>query len=172
MNTYKTFETERLILKPTLEEDAEFLFQLINMPKWIKYIGERNVKTVQEAENYIVEKMKPQLVKLGFGNYTLIRKTDNVKIGTCGLHDREGLEGLDIGFAFLPEYERKGYAFEAAEQLKNIAFSEFGINKISAITTKNNFASQRLLEKLGLKKIGTTKVTNDDEELLLYRIEK
>lgn len=172
MNTYKTFETERLILKPTLEEDAEFLFQLINMPKWIKYIGERNVKTVQEAENYIVEKMKPQLVKLGFGNYTLIRKTDNVKIGTCGLHDREGLEGLDIGFAFLPEYERKGYAFEAAEKLKNIAFSEFGINKISAITTKNNFASQRLLEKLGLKKIGTTKVTNDDEELLLYRIEK
>ena len=172
MNTYKTFETERLILKPTLEEDAEFLFQLINMPKWIKYIGERNVKTVQEAENYIVEKMKPQLVKLGFGNYTLIRKTDNVKIGTCGLHDREGLEGLDIGFAFLPEYERKGYAFEAAEKLKNSAFSEFGINKISAITTKNNFASQRLLEKLGLKKIGTTKVTNDDEELLLYRIEK
>ena len=172
MNTYKTFETERLILKPTLEEDAEFLFQLINMPKWIKYIGERNVKTVQEAENYIVEKMKPQLAKLGFGNYTLIRKTDNVKIGTCGLHDREGLEGLDIGFAFLPEYERKGYAFEAAEKLKNIAFSEFGINKISAITTKNNFASQRLLEKLGLKKIGTTKVTNDDEELLLYRIEK
>jgi RimJ/RimL family protein N-acetyltransferase len=172
MKKYKTFETERLIIKPTLEEDAEFIFQLLNMPKWTKYIGERNVKTVEQAEHYILEKMKPQLLRLGFGNYTLIRKTDNVKMGTCGLYDREGLEGLDIGFAFLPAYERKGYAFEASEKLKNVAFSEFGINRISAITTKDNFASQRLLEKLGLKKIGTTKVANDDEELLLYRIEK
>lgn len=172
MKNYKTFETERLILKPTLEADAAFIFRLLNMPKWIKYIGERNVKTVQEAENYIVEKMKPQLERLGFGNYTIIRKTDNVKMGTCGLYDREGLEGLDIGFAFLPEYERKGYAYESAEKLKNVAFSEFGINKISGITAKDNIASQKLLEKLGLKLIGAKTLPNDDEELFVYVIEK
>lgn len=116
--------------------------------------------------------MQPQLERLGYSNYTLVRKIDNVKIGTCGLYDREGLEGIDIGFAFLPEYERKGFAFEAANKIKNVAFNEFGIKVISAITTKNNVSSQKLLEKLGLELTGTTKLPNDNEELLLYKIEK
>ncbi len=120
----------------------------------------------------ILTKMQPQLERLGYSNYTLVRKIDNVKIGTCGLYDREGLEGIDIGFAFLPEYERKGFAFEAANKIKNVAFNEFGIKVISAITTKNNVSSQKLLEKLGLELTGTTKLPNDNEELLLYKIEK
>ncbi|MDX1828666.1 MAG: GNAT family N-acetyltransferase [Lutibacter sp.] len=172
MNQYKIFETERLILKPTSEEDAEFIFELLNTPKWIKYIGDRNIKTVKNARDYIKTKMLPQLKKLGYSNYTLIRKADNCKIGTCGLYDREGLEGVDIGFAFLPEYERKGYAFESANKLKNVAFNKFGLTHINAITTKNNISSQKLIEKLGLELNGTTKLPNDDEELLLYKIEK
>ena len=172
MTKYKSFETERLILKPTSEEDAEFVYHLLNTPKWIQYIGERNIKTVEIAKEYIKNKMIPQLGRLGYSNYTLIRKLDNVKVGTCGLYDRDGLEGIDIGFALLPEYEKKGYAFEAADKLKNIAFNEFDISEISAITTKDNISSQKLLEKLGLKLIGTTKIPNDEEELLLYRIEK
>ncbi|HAH25695.1 MAG TPA: GNAT family N-acetyltransferase, partial [Prolixibacteraceae bacterium] len=63
--------------------------------------------------------------RLGYGNFTVTRKSDRVKIGICGLFDREGLEGIDIGFAFLPEYERKGYAFESADKLKDKAFDEF-----------------------------------------------
>ena len=172
MKEYKKFETERLILQPTLEEDAAFILELLNTPKWLKYIGERNVKTIEAAKDYIVQKMKPQLIKIGYGNYTLIRKSDHAKVGTCGLYDRDGLEGLDIGFAFLPEFEKKGYAFEAADKLKNVAFNEFGITRISAITAKDNFASQKLLEKLGLVLLGTTTIPNDDEELFLYRIEK
>ena len=99
-------------------------------------------------------------------------KQRNQKIGTCGLYDREGLEGIDIGFAFLPEYEKKGFAFESSNKLVEVAFSEFGIDTISAITIKDNISSQKLLERLGLKLIGTTKIPNDDEELLLYKIEK
>ncbi len=170
MNQYKRFETERLILKPTSEEDAEFIFELLNTPKWIKYIGDRNVKTVEDANDYIKIKMLPQLKRLGYSNYTLIRKSDNNKIGTCGLFDRDGLEGIDIGFAFLPEYERKGYAFESANKLKNAAFSDFDITEINAITVKDNISSRKLLEKLGLKLNGTTKLPDDDEELLLYKI--
>lgn len=162
--------TERLILRPTSEEDAEFIFELLNSPKWLKYIGDRNIKSVESAKEYIKTKMLPQLKRLGFSNYTLIRRSDNIKIGTCGLYDREGLEGIDIGFAFLPEYEKKGYAFESANKLKNVAFDEFGINEIIAITTKDNISSQKLLEKLGLKLNGTTKLPNDDEELLFYKI--
>ena len=117
--------------------------------------------------------MTPQLERLGYSNYTLTTKRDKQKIGTCGLYDREGLKGIDIGFAFLPEFERKGFAYESSNKLKEVAFSEFGIKTISAITAKNNISSQKLIEKLGLKLIGTTKIPNDDseEELLLYRIE-
>jgi len=172
MSPYKIFETERLILKPTSEEDAEFIFELLNTPKWIKYIGDRNVKTVENARDYIKTKMLPQLKRLGYSNYTLIRKADNCKIGTCGLYDRDGLEGIDIGFAFLPKHERKGYAFESANKLKNIAFNEFGLTEIKAITVKDNISSQKLLVKLGLKRNETVHLPNDDEELLLYEIIK
>ncbi|MBC8770415.1 GNAT family N-acetyltransferase [Arenibacter sp. BSSL-BM3] len=171
MSTYKTFTTERLILKPTSEADDEFVFELFNTQKWIQNIGDRNIKSVAMAKEYILNKMQPQLERLGYSNYTIIRKTDQVKIGACGLYDREGLEGIDIGFAFLPEYEGKGYAFEAAHKLVKVAFNEFGIKGISAITSKNNISSQKLLEKLGLELIGTTKLPNDNQELLHYKIE-
>lgn len=172
MTQYKTFETERLILLPTLEEDATFIFELLNMPKWGEYIGDRNIKTVEDAKNYIKIKMLPQLNKLGYGNYTLIRKADNSKIGTCGLNDREGCDGVDIGFALLPDYEKKGYAFESAIKLINVAFNELGLNKINAITSRNNLTSQTLLEKLGLKLNGVTNLPGEKEEVLLYTIEK
>lgn len=169
---YKTFDTERLIIRPTSIIDAEFILQLLNTPKWIKYIGDRSVNNLNEAKEYIKEKMIPQLERLGYSNFTLIRKIDNQKIGCCGLYDREGLDGIDIGFAFLPEYEKNGFAFEASNKIKDAAFNEFGINTIQAITSKNNIASQKLLEKLGLTLNGTTKLPDDDEELLLYKIEK
>lgn len=169
---YKNFETERLILKPTSEEDAEFILALLNTPKWIQYIGDRNVKTVKSAKNYISKKMTPQLKRLGYANYTLIRKEDDQKIGTCGLYDREGLDEIDIGFAFLPDFEKKGYAFEASKRIRDAAFNEFNIETICAITTKDNTSSQKLLEKLGLKFIKTTKLPNDDEELLVYQIKR
>ncbi len=169
MTESKTFKTERLILKPTDEEDASFILELLNTPKWLQYIGDRNVKTIESAKAYIANKMLPQLKKLGYSNYTVIRKFDKIKMGTCGLYDREGLDGIDIGFAFLPKYENKGYAFESANKLKNVAFNEFGIKEINAITTKDNVASQKLLEKLGMRFFGTTNISNDNEELLLYK---
>ncbi len=172
MEKYLTFETKRLIIRPTNTEDAGFILELLNTPKWLKYIGDRNVKTKTAAKNYIKEKMLSQLERLGYANYTLITKKENQKIGTCGLFDRPGLEGIDIGFAFLPEYEGMGYGFEAAETLKNAAFEDFGITTINAITTKDNFASQKLLEKLEFKQSGTTILPDDDVELLLYKIEK
>ena len=116
--------------------------------------------------------MIPQLERLGYSNYTLISKQDNKKIGACGLYDREGLEGIDIGFAFLPEYENKGFAYESSNRLKEAAFNEFGIKAISAITIEENTSSRKLLEKLGFKLTGTTRLPNDDEELLLYKIDR
>lgn len=145
MSAYKSSETERLLLKPMSKEDASFLLELLNLPKRIKYIGDRNVYTIKEAETYIKHKMTPQLKKLGFSSYTVIRKTDNAKVGSCGLYDREALEGIDLGFAFLPLYEKMGYAFESANKLKDLAFNQFNLKHISAITTSENKDSQKLL---------------------------
>ncbi len=170
MSAYKSFETERLLLKPMSKEDAPFLLELFNSPKWIKCIGDRNVHTIEEAATYIKLKMTPQLKKLGFSNYTVIRKTDNAKVGSCGLYDREGLEGIDLGFAFLPQYEKMGYAFESANKLKDLAFNQFNLKHISAITTHENQDSQKLLKKLGLKYIKTINIQDDDEEVLLYEL--
>ena len=166
---YRTFQTERLQMRPTTEKDAAFILQLVNTPKWIAYIGDRNVHTVKEAEAYIKVKMLPQLEKLGYGNYTVIRKSDGEKLGTCGLYDREGLEGIDIGFAFLPQFEKKGYAFESVNKLLEVAKNDFNLNKISAITTKENTASQKLLTKIGLTFKEKVKIPNDEVELLLYK---
>ena len=169
---YQTFETERLIIRPTLEKDVEFIFKLLNTQKWIKYIGDRNIKTIEDARNHIKIKMLPQLKKLGYSSFTLITKENNQKIGVCGLYDREGLEGVDLGFALLPNFEKKGFSFEAANRIKKAAFNEFGIDTLQAITTEDNIASQKLLKKLGFNPAGTTILPNQNIELLVFKINR
>ena len=168
MKFYKSFETERLLLRPTGVQDADFIRKLLNTPKWLEYIGDRQVTDETKAIGYIRSKMLPQLERLGYGNYTVIRKDDGALIGSCGLYDREGLEGIDIGFAFLPEYEGQGYAFEASLRLLEAAKDNFKLERVVAITSPANRASQRLLEKLGMRQQGCIQLENDAEELLLY----
>ena len=172
MSLYKTFKTKRLIIRPTSEKDAELIYQLFNSPKFIKFIGDRKINSIQDAEKYIQIKMLPQLNALGYSSYSIITKVDGLKIGTCGLYNRDGVEGIDIGFGLLPQYEGLGYAYESSHRLIRAAFQEFKIKEIKAITAKKNIPSQRLLKKLGLEIIGTTKLLNDNEELLLYNIKK
>jgi RimJ/RimL family protein N-acetyltransferase len=170
MKKYKIYETERLFLSPTLIEDAAFVLELLNSPKWIQNIGDRKVHSLEEAEAYIRTKMLPQLEELGFGNYTLVRKTDGAKMGSSGLYNRDGIEGVDIGFAMLPGFEGKGYAFEAANKLMQLAKGEFQLSKVSGITLETNKASQGLLEKIGLKFSKIVKLPHDPEELMLYEL--
>jgi [ribosomal protein S5]-alanine N-acetyltransferase len=168
MTHYRSFETERLLLIPTSEEDAAFMLELLNSPSWLRYIGDRNVRTEEEAVTYIRNRVTAQLERLGYANYTVIRKSDREKLGVCGLYDREGLEGIDIGFAFLPQHEKQGYALEAALEVKRAGIEEFGITQLKAITLKDNVASQKLLEKLGLRYSKRVQLPKDPEELLLY----
>ena len=164
----KTFETERLIMKLADLDDADFFLELYNTPSFIQYIGDRNLRTKEDAENYILNRFLPQFQKLGFGNYVVILKEDNTKIGAVGIFEREGLDVLDIGFSFLEKYEGKGYAYESANRLKDFAAIDFGVKKLSAITTKDNFSSQKLIEKLGLKFQKIITIPNDDAELMYY----
>jgi len=166
------FETERLILKPTEIDDAAFIYDLLNSPKWLKFIGDRNIHNLESAIAYIEERIRPQQVRLGYSNYTVIRKKDGAKIGSCGLYDRQDLEGIDLGFAFLPKFEKQGYGFESASSLLNAAINKFELDQVSAITTSENIASQRLLEKLGLKHIKNIVLPRDEAELMLYQMKK
>ena len=152
---YRHFETERLFLKPTTVDDAEFVLRVMNTPKWHEYIGDRNVKNINDAKEYILAKMHPTLRKHGFSNYTMILKSNGEKIGSCGLYDRENLPGIDIGFALLPEYENQGFGYEGASEILRAARDIFQLKKISAITIPANVSSQKLLEKLGLQKVET-----------------
>ena len=170
--TYKQFDTERLVLRPTSEEDAELVYDLMNSPKFIQYVGDRKISSLEAAKVFIKTKMLPQLKELGYSSYTIIRKSDSAKMGTCGLYNRAGVDGIDIGFGLLPPYEGKGYAYESANRLKMAAFAEFDIPQLKAITNKDNLASQKLLEKLGLEKIGTTQLQNEGAMLLLYHINR
>ncbi len=162
------YETERLYLKLFDESDADFLIELYNTPKFIQYVGDRNLKTIEQGRQYIIERFYPQIEKLAFGNYVIILKESGHKIGGVGIFEREGLDVMDIGFSFLPEYEGKGFGFEAANKLLNIAKHDFGVSKVSAITIKENLASQRLIEKLGLQFQKLIRLPNDPEDLLYY----
>ncbi len=166
------FETSRLLLRPTGDQDAGFILELLNSPGWIKYIGDRNIHSIEQAKAYIEERMTPQLYRLGYGNFTLISKDSKQPLGTCGLYDRDGLDGVDIGFALLPQYHCKGYAYEASQKILNLAWEQFGLSIVRAITTDNNYASQSLIEKLGMKFIEKITLPNDPEQLRLYEIAK
>lgn len=170
-NADKLYETERLIIRPMSVEDGAFILDLYNRPEFIKYIGDRNLKTVSDAENYIRNRFLPQFEKLGFGNYLIITKEGHQKIGGVGIFEREGLDIVDIGFSLLDEFTGKGYAYEAALKVKSIGMNDFGLQKISAITTKDNFSSQRLIEKLGLRFQKFVHIPDDPEELMYYETE-
>ena len=172
MNQYKSFTSQRLIIRSTFEQDDKLIFQLMNTPKFIKYVGDRKISSINDAKNYIKVKMLAQLYLMGYSSYTLINKSNGDKIGICGLYNRAGVDGIDIGFSILPHFERLGYAYESSSRLIKGAFEELEIEEIKAITNQDNISSKNLLKKLGFKLIGKTILPDEKEELLLFEIKK
>jgi RimJ/RimL family protein N-acetyltransferase len=165
----KISETNRLIISKFSIKDAPFFLELVNSPNWIKYIGDRHLKTVEDAKNYLKEGTLKSYKDFGFGFYKLqLKEKNNKTIGTCGLVKREQLEYVDIGFAMLPDYEGKGFGFEASTEILKLAKEQFKLSKVLAITLPTNANSIKLLEKLGLSFEKRVKPFEDDEELLLF----
>ncbi|MEW5941563.1 MAG: GNAT family N-acetyltransferase, partial [Chloroflexota bacterium] len=124
--------------------------------------------TLDDARGYIQTRLVDSYTRFGFGLYLTLLKGDGTPIGICGLIKRDGLEDVDIGFAFLPQYWSKGYAFESASAVLVHGRDALGLNRIAGITTPDNLSSIRLLEKLGLKFERMIKLPNDGEELKLF----
>lgn len=144
-------ETARLILRRLTPADAPFILELLNDPDWLRYIGDRGVRTAAQAVDYIESGPGQMYARHGFGLYLTALKEGGTPIGLCGLIRRDFLEDVDIGFAFLPGYRGAGYAREAAEAVLDYAASALGLRRVVAIVDPANDRSTRLLEQLGLR---------------------
>jgi RimJ/RimL family protein N-acetyltransferase len=164
----KVLETEHLILRHLTVEDSEFMLELVNDPAWLQFIGDRGVRTVDDARNYILQNLVDMYDRLGFGLYLTKLKGEGIPIGICGLVKRDSLEDVDIGFALLPKFRGKGYAYESASAVMEYGKRTFGLNRIVAIASPDNYASAKLLEKLGFSFERIVKLSDDAESVNLF----
>lgn len=161
-------ETGRLILRQLFADDAEFILVLLNDPSFLRYIGDKGVRTVDDARQYILTGPVDSYAKHGFGLYLTQLKETGTPIGICGLIKRETLEDVDIGFAFLPNFRNKGYAFESAAAVLTYGKDVMRLERIVAITDPDNLASVNLLQRLGLRFERMITVSADEPEIKLF----
>ncbi len=161
-------ETERLTLRRFTPADAPFVLELLNDPDWHRYIGDRGVRTLQQAEDYIASVPMQMYERLGFGLYLVEQSASREPIGMCGLLKRDFLEDVDIGFAFLARHRGRGYAFEAASGALGYARSALGLGRVAAIVAPDNDRSARLLEKLGFRFERMVTYPGETEQLRLF----
>lgn len=164
----KVLETERLVLRRLSTGDSAFILGLVNEPSWLRFIGDKGVATLEDAERYIRNGPLEMYARLGFGLYLVELKESGVPIGICGLIKRETLEDVDLGFAFLPRFWGNGYAFESASATLSFGKRALGLSRIVAITSPDNVRSVKLLERLGFRFERTLQLAANGEALGLY----
>jgi [ribosomal protein S5]-alanine N-acetyltransferase len=164
----KILETERLILRQMRAEDAEFILELVNEAAFIRNIGDKGVRTLDDARNYILTGPVASYAKFGFGLYLVALRETGEAIGICGLLKRDSLEDVDIGFAFLERFRRKGFAYESAAAVMGYGRNELGLKRIVAITSADNEGSMRVLEKIGLRFEKMIRMPGSDEDTRLF----
>lgn len=168
MSVTAALQTERLTLRHLHQDDAPFIVELLNDPSWLKYIGDRGVRTLDDARGYIRSGPLDMYARCGHGLYAVVDKASGAPMGMCGLIKRETLEDVDIGFAFLPRYCGHGYAYEAAVATMRQARDDLGLQRVVAITARDNAASIRLLEKLGFRFERMIRLAEDADFLRLF----
>lgn len=147
--------------------DAEFILELLNSPKFLKFIGDRGVRSIEESAVFIDDRYRQSYREHGYGLYAVERREDGMAVGVCGFVRRESLSGPDLGFAFLPEFERMGFGLESASAVLQHGREKLGFESVFAITTPDNEASIGLLEKLGFTFTGLID-SPENEKLRLF----
>lgn len=159
----KVLETPRLVLRWITTDDAPFILDLLNEPSFLQYIGDKGVRTLDDARNYILTGPVASYQRHGFGLYMVQLREGSTPIGMCGLLKRDTLPDVDIGYALLPAYWLKGYAFEATSATLAHGWEAFGLKRIVAITSPGNAGSKALLTKLGLRYEETLSLKADQD---------
>ncbi|MGC3984438.1 MAG: GNAT family N-acetyltransferase [Pseudorhodoferax sp.] len=161
-------ETPRLALRRLTLDDAPFYLRLLNEPTWLAHIGDREVRTLQDAQAHLQANIFAPYAAHGFGMYLVQRRGDGAPLGLCGLVQREALPAPDIGFALLQQHEGRGYAREAAQAVLWHAFHGLQLPRLLAITAPTNLRSTKLLGALGFDFQGMVPV--GDRSLRLYAL--
>ena len=164
-------ETERLRLRRLTAADAPFMQELLNDPDFMRFVGDRGVRTDDEARAYVRNRIERSYDALGFGLYLVERKADGARAGICGLVKRDGLEDVDLGFALLPPFRGLGIASESAAAVVAHARRDAGLRRLVAITDPDNRDSIRVLERLGFAFAGMIRLAADASEVRLFRLE-
>ena len=160
--------TDRLLINRITLDDAGFILKLMNDKDWIKNIGDRGIRTIKEAEEYIKTRFLKTYNEVGFGFYGLILKNTQQIIGIAGLVDRDGIDHVDIGYGMLPEFRGKGYAFEATKAIYDYGYKDLKLDKIVAIVNPDNPGSIKLLSKLGLEFEKMIRLPDEEIEIMLF----
>jgi RimJ/RimL family protein N-acetyltransferase len=161
-------ETNRLRLCALTLQDAAFILELLNTPDWLKFIGDRNVRTTEQAVSYLRNGPLKSYAENGYGLWLVVRKDDNRSIGLCGLLKRDYLDMPDLGFAFLPDVHSQGYGYESATAAMSWIQEHHAMRQIGAIVDPANHKSIRLLEKLGFTFQSMIKPPASEDNLSLY----
>jgi len=161
-------ETERLILRRFTVDDAQFILTLVNEPSFLRYIGDKKIRSLEDARQYILSGPVASYERHGFGLCLVQLRETHTPTGMCGLLKREELPEPDIGFALLPAFWNKGFAFEAAGAVLQDAHERLRLQRILAITSLDNEASIKLLERLGFTFEKITKLAADHEPVRLF----
>jgi RimJ/RimL family protein N-acetyltransferase len=164
----KVLETDRLVLRRLAPDDAPFILELLNDASFIRFIGDKGVRTIDDARRYILSGPVASYEQFGFGLYSVDLKESIVPIGMCGILKRDTLPHPDIGFAFLPAYWNKGYAFESAAAVMTYARNTLKLDRVLAITSPDNEASANLLGKIGLRFERMIKLSDDAAAVRLF----
>lgn len=162
--------TARLGLRELTSADAPFILALLNDPAFIEHVGDRGVRTVEDAASYIDRGPRASYAQHGFGLWLVEVTEPRTPVGICGVLKRDALPEPDIGFAFLPAYRSQGYAFEAACAVRDFARDTLRIPRLLAIVSPSNASSIRLLERLGFSFDGTLVMPGETMELKLYAL--
>ncbi|CAM9695251.1 unnamed protein product [Phaeothamnion confervicola] len=159
--------TYRLALRRLTAEDAPFIFELVNDESWLRFIGDKGVRTLADAQKYILNGPVEMYARFGFGLWLVETRDGNTPIGICGLIKREALDDVDLGFAFLPQFWGKGYAFEAASAAMIYGKMALKLKRIVAITAPDNHRCAKLLTRLGFH-FERLMQLNGADEVVLY----
>ena len=161
-------ETERLVLRELLPDDAPFMLALLNEPSYILNIADRGVRDLDGARRYLEERWRTSYREHGFGLWAVVERSSGMATGLCGLVRRDGLDDVDIGYAFLPAFWGRGYAIESARGVTAHARDVLGLTRLVAIVVPENGPSIRVLERLGMSAERTLRLPGESTDLVLY----
>jgi len=161
-------ETSRLILRHIAIQDATFILALLNDSSFLQYVGDKQVRNIESAQNYILEGPVASYQTYGYGLYLVELIETREPIGICGVIKRDFLDHAELGFALMPGYRGNGYAFESALATVDFARDKLRLTQIIAITDPGNVNSIKLLEKLGMTFDKRLELPGADKQLNLY----